>query len=260
MYEFLLREELEPQSRAMMVVSENYIKERLPLRNYRGLLQTCRKTYYEFKQAIQHLAASKKLNYDLDIVFSHGRPYFAMTWLRFPALSATINSILVNVHLRIREPFNYEGQFQAPHDHELAHLIGDGPESFAVQLFDYIAILLKTLANLLSHGDAHFNLLYTENLVLNFRTPTTMVNSLEVPRAEQRRVNVDPEEAGDLLDVMQVTLKSNAKAFEAFAASQCGMLSPLIQIGSLKFATEGVVWGEGHNMILAQNDFQWLQY
>lgn len=259
-YDFLLCEELEPHSRAMMVVSENYIKERLPLRNYRGLLRTCRKTYCEFKQAIHHLVASKQMNYELDITFSHGRPYFAMTWLHFPGLSATINSILVNVDLRLREPFNYEGQFQAPHDHELVHLIEDVPESFAVQLFDYIAILLKTLANLLSCGDPQFRLLYTENLVLNFRTPTTVVRGLEAPRAEQRRVNVDPDEADDLLDTMQATLKSNAKAFQAFAASQCDLLSPLIQIGSLEFATKGAVWAHGHNMILAQNDFQWLQY
>ncbi|KAF1977381.1 hypothetical protein BU23DRAFT_550701 [Bimuria novae-zelandiae CBS 107.79] len=264
-YEFLLGETLAPHSRAMMVVSENYIKERLPLRNYRGLLRTCRKTYLELKQAIQHLAASKQLRYELDITFSHGRPYFAMTWVRFPALCATINSLVINVDLRIREPFNYHGQFQAPHDHLLAHLIedlgdDDGPKSFAKQLFDYIAILLKTLAKLLSHGNTQFNLLYTEHLVLNFRTPTTMVTGLEVPRAEQRRVKVDPEEADDILDTMQATIKSNAKAFGAFDASQCGVLSPLIQIGSLQFATEGVVWGEGHNLILAQDDFQWLQY
>lgn len=259
-YDFLLREELEPHSRAMMVVSENYIKERLPLLVYRGLLRTCRKTYCELKQSIQHLVASKRMNYQLDITFSHGRPFFAMTWLQFPALSATVNSIFVNVDLRIREPFNYGGLFQAPHDHELAHLIEDVPESFAVQLFDYIAILLKTFANLLSCGDSQFRLLYTENLILNFRTPTTTVRGLEVPRAEQRRVNVDPEEADDLLDTMQATLKSNAKAFQAFAADQCDLLSPLIQIGSLQFATEGAVWGEGHNLILAEYDFQWLQY
>ncbi|KAF9741481.1 hypothetical protein PMIN06_010574 [Paraphaeosphaeria minitans] len=259
-YDFLLREELEPHFRAVMAVSEVYVKERLPLRNYRGLLQTCRKTYCELKQAIQHLAASKQLEYELDITFSHGRPYFALTWVWFPGLSSTINSLVVNVDLRIREPFYYEGQFQSPHDHELAHLIEDVPESFAEQLFDYIAILLKTLANLLSYGDSRFNLLYTESLVLNFRTPTTMVPGLEVPRAEQRRVNVDADEAEDLLETMQTTLKANAKAFQAFAASQCGLLSPLIQIGSLQFAIEGVVWGEGHNLILAHNDFQWLQY
>ncbi|KAJ4295476.1 hypothetical protein N0V90_007488 [Kalmusia sp. IMI 367209] len=217
-------------------------------------------TYYEFKQAIQHLAASKQLNYELNITFSHGRPYFALTWVWFPGLSATINSLVVNVDLRIREPFYYEGHFQSPHDHELAHLIEHGAGSFADQLFDYIAILLKTLAKLLSNADLHFNLLYTENLVLNFRTPTTMVRGLEIPRAEQRRVNVDPEEADELLDTMRNTLKAAAKGFLGFDARRCGLLSPLIQIGSLKFATEGIVWGEGHNMILAHNDFQWLQY
>lgn len=259
-YDLLLREEVQSQFCAVMAVSEPYIQERLPLRSYRGLLRTCRKTYFEFKQAIQHLAASKQLDYELNITFSHGRPYFALTWVWFPGLSSTINSLVVNVNLRIREPFYYEGQFQSPHDHELNHLIEHVAGSFADQLFDYIAILLKTLAKLLSHANKNFNLLYTESLTLNFHTPTTMVRGLEIPRAEQRRVNVDAEEADLLLETMRNTLKATAKGFLGFDARKCGSLSPLIQIGSLKFATEGLVWGEGHNMILAHNDFQWLQY
>jgi len=259
-YDLILLEALEPQCRAVMVVSETYIKHQLPELPYRGLLRTCRQIHHELKSAIRHLAAARHLSYELDITFSHGRPYFSLTWISFPALSPHVPSIVVNIDLRVREPFFYERQFQSPHDHELAHLIEDAPESFAEQLFDYIAILLKTLANLLAAGNPSFSLLYTEILILNFRTPTTLVPGLEVPQAEKRRIKVDRGEARRLLDTMRNTLKANANAFQAFDANDCGELSPLIQIGSLKFATEGAVWGEGHNMILAHDDFQWLRY
>ncbi|KAF2247901.1 hypothetical protein BU26DRAFT_322736 [Trematosphaeria pertusa] len=259
-YDLLLHDALEPQSRGVMVVSEPYVKNHLPLRCYRGLLRACRQLHHEFKQAIRHMAAAKQLVYELDVTFSHGRPFFSLTWVWFPGLSQTINSMIINVDLRVREPFDL-GVFDQPipHEHELAHLLEDAPESFAEQLFDYVAILLKALANLLGNGDRSFNVLYTETMILNCRMPTKLVPG--PPRSVyMRRVPVDREEADKLFDTMRNTLKANAKAFQGFDAVGCGKLSPLIQIGSLRFATEGRVWGEGHNLILAHDDFQWLRY
>ena len=263
-YEVLLWDELKPQFRGVMVVSEQYVKCDLPLRCYRGILRVCRQIHCEFKQAIQHMVASKQLNYELDITFSHGRPYFSLTWIRFPSLSQTINHLFINVDLRTREPFR-DGPNTPfiPHEHELSHLLEDSPESFAGQLFDYIAILLKTLATLLSHGDQNFSVLYTEGATLNFRTPTKVV----VPVGSghnlvdySRRIRVDRAEARRLHDTMRNTLKATSKGFLAFNANECDRLFPLIQIGSLRFATEGEVWGEGHNLVLAHDDFQWLRY
>lgn len=257
-YDYLLRDALEPQFRAVMVVSEKYVKDQLPVRCYRGLLRVCRQIYCEFKRAIQHMAASKELVYELDITFSHGRPYFSLTWVWLPAISPTINSMIINVDLRVREPF-HDGGFDesVPHDHELAHLLEDVPESFAQQLFDYIAILLKSLANLLSNGDSTFNVLLTECLTLNFRTPTKLAPAMN--RQSPRRVHVDREEARKIHDTMRNTLRANAKAFQAYDEANSRGLSPLIRIDTLRFATEGQVWGEGRHMILAHDDFQWLR-
>jgi hypothetical protein len=263
-YGMLLEEKLDPQIRGVMAVSESYVMKDLPLRCYRGLFRVCRQVYFEVKQAIHHMAASKELNYDLTITFSHGRPYFSLTWTRFPALSHTINHLFLNIDLRIGEPFR-DGPLDTmiPHEHELAHLLEVSPENFATQLFDYIAILLKTLATLLSYGSTNFRVLYTEAMTLNIRTPTRA----EIPHGQGhdpisscRRMLVDRTEFSKLDDTMRSTLKATSKAFRAFDANQCDSLSPLIQIGSLRFATEGDVWGEGHNLVLAHDDFQWLKY
>lgn len=259
-YEYLLYEPFEPRFRGVMVVQEKYIKEHLPLRSYFGLLSVSRQVNYEFKEAIRHMNAAKQLIYELDITFSHGRPYFSLTWRNFPALSPVINTITINVDLRLREPFT-EGiaSVAVPHEHELVHLLDDGPGSFASQLFDYIAILLKTLAHLLSHGNPNFSLLYTEAITLNLRRPTQTVSSMSY-NGPTRRVKIDKEEAVRLDETMRNTLKANAKAFKAYDAKECDKLFPLIQIGSLRFATEGMIWGEGHNLVLANDDFQWLRY
>lgn len=263
-YELLLRQELAPSFRGVMVVSEHYVKADLPLRCYRGLLRVSRQLCGEFKQAIRHMVASQQLQYELNVTFSHGRPYFSITWMRFPALSPTINHLCINVDLRTREPFR-EGLHDSfvPHEHELAHLLEDSPASFAGQLFDYIAILLKTLANLLSRGDAAFGIIYTEMMTLNIRTPTQVVGPVEHghnPVNALRRVPVDWAEAAKLHDTMRKTLEATSKGFQAFNASECNRLFPLIQVGSLRFATEGKIWGEGHNLVLAHENFQWLRY
>ncbi|KAI8935265.1 hypothetical protein NX059_007854 [Plenodomus lindquistii] len=264
-YDLLLWQEVDPIFRGVMVVSEHYVKRDLPPRCYCGLLRVCRQVCSEFRQAIQHLVASKQLQYDLNVTFSHGRPYFSIAWLRFPALSPTINHLFINVDLRTREPFREEGSRASliPHEHELAHLLEDSPKSFAVQLFDYIAILLKTLANLLAQGDPRFRVIYTETMTLNFRTPTTVINLVASGNNLvnfSRRVQVPPEEATKLHETMRNTLKATSKEFQAFNANDCDRLFPLIQIGSLRFATEGEVWGEGHNLVLAHENFQWLRY
>jgi hypothetical protein len=267
-YELLLWQELVPSFRGVMVVSEHYVKEDLPLRSYRGLLRASRQMHHEFKQAIQHMMASKQLRYHLDVTFSHGRPFLSITWQRFPALSPTINELFINIDLRVREPFqvgeiSIRNEPIIPHEHELAHLLEDSPESFAGQIFDYIAILLKTLANLLSQGDPTFGVMYIEKMTLNLRTPTkliTPVNSGHNLITHSRRVSVEPSEAHKLHETMRNTLKATSKGFRGFDANDCDRLSPLIQIGSLRFATEGEIWGEGHNLVLAHDDFQWLCY
>jgi hypothetical protein len=261
-YDLLLHEDLKPSFRGVMVVSEAYVKHDLPQKSYRGLLLVCHQIYQEFKHAVQHIAASKQLIYELDITFSHGRPYFSLTWTRFAALSPTINQLLINVDLRIQEPL---GAFSTsvPHDHELAHLLEDLPESFAVQLFDYIAILLKTLANLLLQASPHTSVLYTETMTLNLRCPTRLTlsgGSHHNPHGCSRRIPVEKSEAAKLHATMRNTLQATSKGFQAFEAGRCSELFPLIQIGSLRFATEGRVWGEGHNLVLANQDFMWLRY
>jgi hypothetical protein len=265
-YDLLLWEELDkPQSRGVMAVKEAYVKNDLPLRCYRRLLPVCRQIHAEVKKAIHHMVASKRLTYDMTITFSHGRPFFSMTWLRFPALSPTINHLSIDIDLRTGEPLRDRALDPFfPHEHELAHLVEDSPESFAGQLFDYIAILFKALANLLSQGNPNFRVLYTECMTLNLRAPTKAVNSSNrlgfQPIALCQRVLVEPEEASKLINTMQNTLKATSKGFKAFDAGDCDSLSPLIQIGSLRFATEGQVWAEGHNLVLAHDDFQWLRY
>ncbi|KAF2036784.1 hypothetical protein EK21DRAFT_51475 [Setomelanomma holmii] len=209
------------------------------------------------------MVASKQLIYDLTITFSHGRPYFSLTWLRFPALSPTINHLLINVALRTREPYRegIHSESSIPHEHELAHLLENSPKSFAGQLFDYIAILLKSLANLLSCGDPNFSVLYTERMTLNLQTPSKAVaGSGHNSSNPYRLVPVDRGEARKLHNTMQNTLKATSKGFRAFNAEECHTLFPLIQIGSLRFATEGEIWAEGHNLVLAHDDFQWLKY
>lgn len=261
-YDLLLYENLNPSFRGVMVVSEAYVKRDLPLKIYRSLLLVCRQIYQEFKTAIQHLAASKQLNYELDITFSHGRPYFSLTWKRFAALSPIINHLLINVDLRIQEPLGGLSE-QVPHDDELAHLIEDLPESFAVQLFDYIAILLKSLFNLLLSGNSSTTVLYTESMTLNLRTPTRLTlsgGSHHNPHGCSRRIPVDKSEATKLWATMRNTLQATSKGFQAFEARKCEDLFPRIQIGCLRFATEDRVWGEGHNLILAEKDFMWLKY
>ncbi|KAF2690088.1 hypothetical protein K458DRAFT_439181 [Lentithecium fluviatile CBS 122367] len=206
-------------------------------------------TFFELKQAIRHLAVAKQLAYELHITFSHGRPYFSLTWVRLPALLQTINFMIINVDLRVCEPWNglYDGD-TVPHDYKQDHLLEDSPDSFARQLFDYIALLLKAPASLLSNGDSTFRVLFVETMILNFRTPTTLASSLAISNTQRRRVRIKPEETLKLHDTMRHTLKANAKAFLSFDAAECGNLSPLIQIGSLCFATE------------AHDDFQWLCY
>ncbi|KAH7135986.1 hypothetical protein B0J11DRAFT_176270 [Dendryphion nanum] len=259
-YSYLLLEEIDQRSRAVMLVSEKYVKEHLPLRAYRGLLQTCNQLHSEFKEAIRHLTASRKLEYEFNILFSHGRPYFSLTWLRFPGLSPMINHIVINLDLRVREPFAEARFTSIPHHRALVHLLEDNPSNFASQLFDYIAILLKTLAGLMSGGDLSVRMLYTETMTVNLRRPTQMISTLYGSETRSRRVHVDLEESQRLDEIMRTTLKTNAKAFGAFDASDCDKLSPLIQIGSLRFATEGVVWGEGNNLVLAKENFGWLKY
>jgi hypothetical protein len=243
-YGLLLEEKLDPQIRGVMAVSESYVMKDLPLRCYRGVFRVCRQVYFEFKRAIHHMAASKKLNYDLT--------------------SPIINHLFLSIDLRIGEPLR-DGPLDTmiPHEHELAHLLEHSPDSFATQLFDYIAILLKTLATLLSYGSTDFRVLYTETMTLNIRTPTRAVvphGQGHNPISTCHRVLVDRAEFSKLDDTMRSTLKATSKAFRAFDANQCDSLSPLIQIGSLRFATEGDVWGEGHNLVLAHDDFQWLKY
>ncbi|PVI04152.1 hypothetical protein DM02DRAFT_519250 [Periconia macrospinosa] len=208
------------------------------------------------------MAASKELNYEMDLLFSHGRPFFSLTWKKFPALSSVVNSVLFNIDLRVRDPYRGgEDSGPRPRTRELALLLEDPKTCFAGSLFDYAAILFKSISNLLSNGDPAFRVLYMESLILNFRTPTTIVPGLSrTAITPTRRVPVEPEEAKKLLDTMRGTLQANVKAFKAFDAANCGELFPLIQIGRLQFATEGYVWGEGHNMILAHDDFQWLRY
>ncbi|OWY43099.1 hypothetical protein AALT_g615 [Alternaria alternata] len=218
----------------------------------------------EFKQAIQHLVAAKRLNYEFDITFSHGRPYFSLSWVQFAALSPTFNQLLINVDLRTREPLR-DGPRESfvPHEHELAHLLEHSPTCFAKQLFDYIAIFLKTLANLLFQGNPHFSVLYTERMILNLRTPTKVValgGNGHNPITLSRRLRVDQIEARKLHNTMRNTLQTTSNNFKAFDASHCDQLFPLIQIGSLRFATEGQIWGEGHNLVLAHDDFQWLRF
>jgi len=261
-YDLLLWEELDkPQFRGVLVVKEAYVKKDLPLCCYRGLLPVCRQIHAEVKKGIQHMVASQKLVYDMTITFSHGRPYFSITWLHFPALSPTINHLSIDIDLRTREPLSNRALDPlVPHEHELAHLLEDSPESFAGQLFDYIAILFKTLAGLLSSGNPNFSVLYTECMTLNLRTPTQAVSSNAWGSSRIQRVPLIREEVLKLHTTMQNTLKATSKGFKAFEARHCVSLVPLIQVGSLRFATEGNVWAEGHNLVLAHDDFQWLRY
>lgn len=270
-YELLLGEELVPKSCGVMAVTEAYVKYDLPLRCYRGLLPTCRQINYEVKQAIQHIVALKQLNYDLNITFSHGRPFFSLTWLRFPALSPTINNMHIDVDLRTQEPFAsrpyptpYEG-LVVPDEHELALLIEEMPNNFAIQLFLYIRTLLLSFAKLLSCGSPHFRVLYTECLTLNLRTPTEAIGpSAHANHNYQSslRFPVAADEARELLDTMLDTLKAESKQFLGLEASKCDTLSPLIQVGSLRFTIEGVLRAEGYNLVLPCHvqRFHWLKY
>ncbi|KAH7396531.1 hypothetical protein DE146DRAFT_40487 [Phaeosphaeria sp. MPI-PUGE-AT-0046c] len=270
-YEILLGEEVVPKARGVMVVTEAYVKHDLPLRCYRGLLPTCRQLNFEFKRAIQHVVALKKLNYDLNITFSHGRPFFSLTWLRFAALSPTINNINIDVDLRTQEPLasrTYPSPFEnlvIPDEHELALLIEEMPNNFAIQIFLYIRTLLTSIAKLLSSGSPHFRILYTECITLNLRTPTEAIgppghSSSSYPSCS--RVLVERDEAQELLDTMQDTLKATSKWFPAWNASECDALSPLIQVGALRFMTEGVLRAEGYNLVLPCHvqQFHWLKY
>lgn len=264
-YDFLLREELQPHFRGVMIVSEPIVKHDLPLRCYRGLLPACRQINRELKQAIKHMVATKELQYDMTMTFSHGRPYFSLEWLRLPALSPTINHLCLNVDLRTQEPFRDHVNTTSilPSEEELRFLLRDPSGSFAVQLFAYLATLLKTLANLLSQGIPGFRVLYTESMTINLRTPTKVViygNRFEQIDPCHRRQLVKSEEAERMHGTMRDTLKDMSKAFKAYDASDCDKIFPLIQIGTLRFATEGEVWGEGHNLVLAHDEFHWLRY
>jgi hypothetical protein len=266
-YDILLWERLDPQLRGVMVVTEPYVKRDLPLRSYRGLLRACRQTHYEVKEAIRHMVASKQLDYDLTMTFSHGRPFFSLTWSWFPALSPTINHLCINVDLRTQEPMTVprSTELVVPDEHELAFLLEEMPNNFAEQLFGYLAVLLKSLASLLVCGNPTFRILYTECVTLNLRRPTEPVlpTGHINPIYHCRRVPLDAEEARELHNVMQDTLKATSNWFDKFHAEDCDTQYPLIQIGSLRFATEGVVWAKGHNLLLPDWNtklFRWIKY
>ncbi|OAK96148.1 hypothetical protein IQ06DRAFT_282644 [Phaeosphaeriaceae sp. SRC1lsM3a] len=270
-YEYLLAEDVVPKARGVMVVTETLVKHDLPLRCYRGILPACRQLNAEVKRAIQHIVVLKQLNYDLNIVFSHGRPFFSLTWLRFPGLSPTINNINIDVDLRTQEPLassSYPLPYETstvPDEHELALLIEEMPNNFAIQLFLYIRTLLTSIAKLLSSGSPDFRILYTECITLNLRTPTEASGPpghSDNPYSSCRRVPVGQEEAQELLDTMLDTLKATSAWFPAWNASECDALSPLIQIGSLRFMTEGVLCAEGYNLVLPCHvqQFHWLRY
>jgi hypothetical protein len=265
-YDILLWEKLDPQLRGVMVVKECYVKRDLPIRSYRGLLRVCRQIHHEFKRAIDHMVAAKQLNYDLTMTFSHGRPFFSLTWSWFPALSPTINHLCINVDLRTQEPMTVprSTELVVPDEHELALLLEEMPNNFAEQLFGYLAILLRSLASLLASGNTTFRILYTECVTFNLCTPTEPILPAGHinPIYHCRRVPLDAEEARELHDIMQDTLKATSNWFKGFHAEDCNTLSPLIQIGSLRFATEGVVWAEGHNLVLPSHidRFSWLLY
>ncbi|KAF2020847.1 hypothetical protein BU24DRAFT_403916 [Aaosphaeria arxii CBS 175.79] len=244
-----------------MLVTAKYVREHLPLRCYRGLLRACHQTYREVKQAIQHMHASKQLNYELSIAFSHGRPFFSLTWLRFPALSSVINNLVINVDLRLREPFSEAGTTPSmPADSDLLSLLEDNDLGFASHVFDYLAVLLKTLADLMFYRDPDSAVLYVEAVTLNLTRPTQMVSSIHGTDVRSRRVLVDREEAHGLDETMRTTLRTNVQGFGAFDASKCNTLTPLIQIGTLRFASDCTVWGKGHNLVIADKNFAWLKY
>lgn len=261
-YDILLHETIEPQFRGVMVVKETYVQRDVPLRCYRGLFGTCRQIYHEVKQAIKHMSATKQLNYELAVTFSHGRPFYSLTWKHFPALSPTVNHMVIDIGLQTHEPFESSGTMRIPHEQELTNLLDHSPESFAWQLFDYIAVLLKALANLLASGDPNFGVLFIEMITLNLKTPIRAYahNRLHDPMGQRTRVRVNEEEEEKIHDAMQQTLKATSQGFQGFDAKDCHRLSPLIQVGALRFATEGKLWGEGYNLVLAHDDFQWLRY
>ncbi|KAF1997377.1 hypothetical protein P154DRAFT_283241 [Amniculicola lignicola CBS 123094] len=261
-YAYFLQEPVQPRYHGVMIISERYVKFHLPLRPYWALLRTCRQMERDLWESIRHLTAKNEMNYLLNLTFSHGWPYFGLNWVEFPALSPLVNSITVNVDLRLREPFREAHVETIPHEHELTHLLGQEPGNIVEQLFDYLAMLLKTLARLMLNRNTGSGQLYTELITLNFRTPTVLVspNSMSLVLRVQQRAPVAKEEAKEFDRMVRGTLKATVRKFGAFDARNCGTLFPLIQIGSLRFATEGQVWGQGNNMVLAEDDFQWLHY
>ena len=98
-YEILLAEPLEPRPRAVMLTNGRFITDDILLRNYRGLLSACQQTNREVKMAIQFLVTTKRLNYFINMAFSHKVPSPTLTWLHFPALSPTINHLCINIDL-----------------------------------------------------------------------------------------------------------------------------------------------------------------
>jgi hypothetical protein len=126
--------------------------------------------------------------------------------------------------LRTQEPLGYgPGAVLVPPEHELTQLLEHSPTCFAKQLFDYIAILLKTLADLLYQGNPQFRDLYTENMTLNLRTPTKVVlfgGSGHYSITPSRRLRVDQAEAHKLHNTMRNTLQTTSNSFQAFNASE----------------------------------------
>lgn len=148
-YKILLAEPLEPRPRTVMPTNERFITDDIPLRNYRGLLSTCQQTHRKVKNAIQFLATTRRLNYFINMAFSHKVPYPTLTWLHFPTLSPTINPLCINIDLADSPQLG----------HILAVTVADCPlldgetSNFAWRTFNYVAELLKALAILLKHGN-----------------------------------------------------------------------------------------------------------
>ncbi|KAF2116108.1 hypothetical protein BDV96DRAFT_491960 [Lophiotrema nucula] len=268
-YEYLLAQDFIPQPRGVICLNERYIKSYFPPQCYRGLLHVCRQTYHEFKAAIQHEADANRLHYELTVEFNHGRPYYSLTWIRFPGLSPTINSLTINVDLHLREPY---GDGSEPGNADFMKLLEQpGRANFAERLLDsHLPVLLSTLSGLLHDGLMKERVLYVENLTINLKWPTqyagTIGSSLVNPRGREYqvtsgRVRVGEKEAKELDITMRRSLSLTVADFGAHVVVlEHRAPEKLVQIGCLRLATEGDVWATGNNLDLRDDKFGWLRY
>ncbi|ORX95142.1 hypothetical protein BCR34DRAFT_200521 [Clohesyomyces aquaticus] len=246
-YGFFLQEEIKPTPHRITLVSEQNVKDSLPLQSYTSLLSLLLVNLQirrEVNEAIQHLFAGKLLKFELELTFLNGCSFFWVTWKQFTALSPIVNYVMININLCLGESI---GDF-LPNTNCLDDLLGNKEGDFAHEVFDYIIVLSKVLVSLLADQNPGNRKLTIELMILNIRHPTVRLPG-STPGSLGRRVKVGYKAAKIVVQNMKNSLRRSFGGLQVNNSSKCDPLLPHVHVVILRFTTKDGLWGEVHNVV-----------